>query len=433
MRAALWRGWIGGSLLWALIALPAHAQQPLRAGLGVADLPTPLDAPMGGYGGLRDRRATSVHDPPQARALLLEGSGLRVAWVSLDIVIVRPELRASLAQRVEALGLDGLLLAATHTHSGPGGYIEGFLAERITSGSFDPRAREGLLAAAVDALDQARSDLHAVRVRTGEGGADLAENRRDPDGSRETALPVLELEALEASTPPIVVFAYGAHPTLWSPRNRAYSADYVGAARAWLDQRGVRSLFLGGPMGDQGPRSGSGPLGSWSLDQEERQVEEMGQGLGEATEATLAALRLGESELAVVEREVDLPELRLRRPCALWLVSPLIQGAVRELLSPRVRFQVYAVGPARVVGIPAEPSSDLGRAIRERIAERFPGSIPFVVAHANDWAGYAVTESAYARGGYEACLSFRGPGFGAWLVQAADDALEGLNERMQTP
>ena len=52
-------------------------------------------------------------------------------------------------------------------------------------------------------------------------------------------------------------------------------------------------------------------------------------------------------------------------------------------------------------------------------AEVGEGNVPFVVAHANDWMGYAVSPEEYARGGYEACMSFFGPDFGPWLVDEA--------------
>ena len=110
-------------------------------------MPAPERGPLAGYGGLRDRKAEGLRDPPEARALVLEQQGLRVGLVALDLVIVHRELRDAVLARTGALELDTLVVVATHTHSGPGGYLPGFLVERITAGGFRPEV-PGLLARA---------------------------------------------------------------------------------------------------------------------------------------------------------------------------------------------------------------------------------------------------------------------------------------------
>ncbi len=63
---------------------------------------------------------------------------------------------------------------------------------------------------------------------------------------------------------------------------------------------------------------------------------------------------------------------------------------------------------------------DTQQSLRSRVEKR---RVPFVLAHANDWIGYAVTPEAYDRGGYEPCLSFHGPDLGPWLIDRAIDTL----------
>ena len=84
------------------------------------------------------------------------------------------------------------------------------------------------------------------------------------------------------------------------------------------------------------------------------------------------------------------------------------------------------VGRAELIALPAEPTSLLGEEIRRRMA---PDRVPFVIAHANDWLGYAVARARYQRGGYEACLSFHGPGLGQWLVEEAAETLRLLDSK----
>jgi len=426
------------ALLAALIAPPASASPDtpdppgLRAGLGVAPLPTRLGAPLGGYGGFFDRTARSVHDLPEARALILEGSGQRIALLTLDIVIARPEITQAIRERVGALGLDALVLAATHTHSGPGGYIEGFLAERITSGHFEASLRDAFVESAAKALGAARDDLREVTARAIEREVGLAEHRRRPGGPRETQLPILLLEPTQGGRS-IVVLGFGAHPTVFSPRSRAFSADYVGAARAALEARGLRALFLPGPMGDQRPKSELGPLGSRDLELQARQAAEIGAKLAAAVVDPGLLARTSEpsaraAKLEFYESELELPELQLRRFCALWWFSPLVRGPASRLLSDRVPLQLVRLGPASLLAIPAEPGTELGDRFRQVLERAFPGSVGFVVAHANDWAGYLVTAETYRSGGYEACLSFRGPKFADLLVEAASELAASIHQ-----
>jgi hypothetical protein len=51
-----------------------------------------------------------------------------------------------------------------------------------------------------------------------------------------------------------------------------------------------------------------------------------------------------------------------------------------------------------------------------------------VVAHADDWLGYALTAEDYETGGYEAGMSFFGRGLGAWLIEESGRAVRSLDE-----
>ncbi len=83
------------------------------------------------------------------------------------------------------------------------------------------------------------------------------------------------------------------------------------------------------------------------------------------------------------------------------------------------------VGKAVWVGIPGEPTSVLGRAIRDHGRRIGFGSVT-VVSHANGWAGYLLDRADYVRGGYEGTLSFYGPEAGDRFVIAGMRALDQL-------
>lgn len=410
-RAAGRRARRRAGLVALLLAFAANAPAApsLRIGLGAAPLPTPEGGPLAGYGGLRDREARGVLDVPEAHALVLDRAGLRVALLVLDLVIVRPEQRARIQARASGLDLDLLAAVATHTHSGPGGYIPGWVAGRLTAGGYRPEAAPAIEDAALAALAAAVADLAPARVASGVGALPLARNRRFADGARETALPLLRVD-FDDGREPALLFAYGMHPTVLPSASRRYSADYPGAARRWLRERGWRAVFLPGPLGDQGPGGDPDAL-------PDERLEEIGARVGEAVLEAARALPAGrDAELFALERWVDVPEPRTPRFCALWWLAPLVGPSLDAFFSERVPLQAVRLGAAEWVLLPAEPAAAVGAAIRQP-AE--PGRALFVIAHANDWLGYAVTRETWERKSYETCMSFHGPDWGEWLIGEA--------------
>ena len=414
----------------ALLCLATGARaDELRAGLGVERLPAAPGEAMGGYGGFGTRRAEGVLDPPEARALVLEQAELRIAVVSLDVVIARPNLRDLVLEETKELGIDLLALVATHTHSGPGGYLQGFIPERFTAGAYDPAMPELLAHAAAEAVKRGVADLAPARLASRIAPLELARNRRYADGPNETRLALLRADFADGRAP-IVLFAYGVHATVLSPRNHLLSADWPGAAREELAANGLRAIFVPGPLGDQEPAI---DLGYWNDDaQEQAAVADFGKKMAHAVEveAKVATPGSDPSELAALERWVDTPKPQLRTFCSLWWFSPLVDSSLAEFVSKRVPFQAIRAGNAELAAVPAEPGAAVGAELRERLPG---GRTPFVVAHANDWVGYVVDSETYRRGGYEACLDLFGPGTASWLVDSAAETARLLDERAEKP
>ena len=419
---AAWRG-LAFALL--LCASGVHADE-LRVGFGAKPLPARIGESMGGYGGLTTRRATGVLDPPEARALVLERGPLRVGIVVLDVVISRPGVRDLVLEATHSLDLDLVMLVATHSHSGPGGYLSGWLPARLTAGEYDPEMPSRLARAASEALERAVADLAPARVSSAVVPLHLARNRRFADGAADTELALLRADFADGRAP-ILLFEYGAHPTLLSADNTELSADWPGAARAALSDSGWRALFVPGPLGDQEPAV---ELGSFSSVERERQVmKEFGRTMARSVVAAARALAPRpetESSLSALELWVDTPPAEFRSFCSLWWLSPFVSSSLDAFVSKRVPFQVVRVGEAELVAVPAEPIAVVGAELRAIVPS---GRERFVVAHANDWLGYVVDPPTYERGGYEACLDLFGPDSAAWLVDSAAETLRQLDAR----
>ncbi|MBA3327632.1 MAG: neutral/alkaline non-lysosomal ceramidase N-terminal domain-containing protein, partial [Solirubrobacterales bacterium] len=113
------------ALLTFAAAAPAAAQGAagLRAGVGKADITPQTGYYLGGWT-RADRVAQGQHTRLQSRAVVLERAGRKVALVSVDLFMVPGGMVRHIGERLADRGLTerNILISASHTHSGPGGY-----------------------------------------------------------------------------------------------------------------------------------------------------------------------------------------------------------------------------------------------------------------------------------------------------------------------
>jgi hypothetical protein len=103
------------------LALPASlAAAGLKAGVASVEITPPIGLGMYGFGN-RKGGATGVLDPLLARVLVLEAGEKRLALVALDLgEPPAAEWTRRLRQNAaKTSGISYVLVAATHTHSGP--------------------------------------------------------------------------------------------------------------------------------------------------------------------------------------------------------------------------------------------------------------------------------------------------------------------------
>jgi hypothetical protein len=418
---------IAGALALALAGGAAAQDEavplPLRAGAALVEIETPQGAPLAGYS---NRGPGNHHQgelaPVEARALVMAGVGgrPRVGLVTLDILIVTPTLREAIRARAAPLELDGLIIAATHTHSGPGGYMQSRIAESALMGWFDPAVPRALTAAAGSALERAARALApaTVGVATASSPA-LVENRRHPGGPTDPSIPVLRVDG--ASGAPIAtLFSLAAHPTVLRPDNARLSPDYPGAARAWVEaRRGGVALFVTGPLGDQEPRLPS-PAEPDDLAAQERIARELGEKLGTlVVEAAELATPAPDAPVGFAEIRFPLPPIDVRNACAGWIFAPLLHLAARNTFPSESVLSAARLGGLRLLASPYE----LGVEVAARIRGRVPGPL-MLIAHANDWLGYLLEPDDYQAGGYESCLGFHGDQAAPPFADAAVQLLE---------
>jgi len=258
---------VGMALLHA--ALQA-ADLQLEAGVAKTDNTPYTFGPMYGYANRKCGPANGTHDPLFAKALVLAVGDSRLAIVTLDLgSIVSENLRRDVAAR---LGIPVLLLAASHTHSGPNFLPSEGSVRGVTPKTIEPSPYQVELEKKVfDAVQRAASAMFPARLGIGRGSLQLGYNRlllrddgraralfdnleRVPYGPVDPEFTLLRVEDTTGAARALLVH-YACHAVVLGPTSCLYSADYPGAMQAKVEARipGVQCMFVQGGAGDINP------------------------------------------------------------------------------------------------------------------------------------------------------------------------------------
>ena len=403
----------------------------LLAGVGRSDITPEPGGSMCGYGDRGNIPSAGIHDRLSCRSLFLQWEALRIALVSCDMLVITPELREAVLERIAGANVDHVMIAATHTHSGPGGYKKGWLIERLVMGTYSEAMFDFLADRIAEAVLSSSRRLRPASVGFGAGEApELTWNRRHEGGPTDPEVGLLRVDGRDG-TPLALALNFAAHPTVLSPENLHYSGDYAGLTAQRLEEAtGAVVLFFIGANGDQAPCFPG--YGEWDEDHE-RQLEQ-----ADAIAKALSdeALRIMDSispsacrTLEMAHRVVDLPRVNLRASCFKYIFAPLLRLLFHGVFYDDTVFQAVRINDFLMVGVPAEISSAIGGSIKK---EHGSGRT-MVVGLANDGAGYVLEEEDYRSGGYEACMSFYGPRFDGFIVDQVRTTVDALGRASAAP
>ena len=225
-------GFVFAGLLQGEPTISADAS--LRAGFGESDITPKLDGKpvyIAGFG--KNRKATGVHDPLMARAIVLADGTKKLALVSVDLVGLFQAPVERVRQKLP--GFDYVLVSSTHNHEGPD--TLGLWGPGPFQSGLDPaylkKVEEGIVQA-VKAADKAAG---VVSTRIGRARApELLHDAREPIVKHD------ELVAIEFRDPKNkkitgLVVQWNCHPETLDGRNKLISADFVWATVAYLKKR----------------------------------------------------------------------------------------------------------------------------------------------------------------------------------------------------
>lgn len=363
------------------------------------DLTPPEQLPLGGYTKRGGKQSDLGGETLYSRVALLSQGKLKVAVVSLEMLTVPESLVREVQARIPA---DiKLFMVATHTHCAPDSQI---LNDRMTIaipgiGSYREKwltwyaDRISLsVKNAVSAKREVIQTLQAIQFEP------KLNRSRTPYGYPNPAA----TQVLANKRPLFTVFA--AHATTWDDARNQTSGDWPGALMAKAG-----GLVLPGAIGDVSPAL-DGPSGALKISQF-------------VTRFQAASMRADKVDLALTMRlttasiKLETQELHPEFAKANGVPEVIAKRLIDKFAPPEASIVTLGLGKLKLVGVPGEPTSHVGR----QISAVSPWVVP--ISHVNGWIGYIVDPTNYWLGGYEAMLTLYGPQTSVRVVNAARASL----------
>lgn len=444
----------------------------LQAGAARVGITPPVGVPLSGYFAAEGRTETAreIHDELYARALVLNDGRTSVAVVTLDLIALGDEelqLVREAIQRMAGIAPEHLIVACTHTHSGP--IVEPFPPSDLVPGQADEDYYRLLPRLIASAVATAVRRLRPARIGAGTGSCAININRREflPDGTlrglpflgRNPAGPVdrevgvVRVDSRENGLPIAVLMSYACHPVVLGP-NLEVSADYVGYALSFVEQAlgaGSVALFANGAQGNMNAIIHPGS---------HTDAEHLGHILGAtAAKVALDIPTYPQARITAVTRSTKLPLNPASAPEEQRKYIRFLEAEHERFASAQDRARSWDIEmrlavahyrlykrehmelpylPAEItafglqgegvsIGLVSEPA-ELFCEYGIKARKKSPFETTLVLGLANGFVGYVPTPNVYSEGGYECEATNVAPSAGEQLCQTMIKALRAAYE-----
>lgn len=374
-----------------------------KAGAGKRDVTPKEPVPMWGYGARHAALSTGTLDPLFASAVVIQAGEKKLAIVGLDLGRSPAEttLQHIRARIKEKAGIEYSFIAGSHTHHGP--VLELTDEEGKGKGKFAAALRyyQELEDGIVAAILEADAKLVTARLATGVvklNGFNRNRHTKFEPKPGDPDLGVIRLDTVKGK-PVAVIVNFTGHPTMIEAGVLKFSADYVGALKATVEQEfGGQAVFMQGAAGDMSPNKGAN-----------KDFAEFGQALGREVVKLAASLKPEE----VVQPSLEVKEDRFKFSSRMDWNSSGIRAAFSSAFFPELipnYTDEYADGirPRLTVALLNRDIALVGGSGEFfcnhslRLKERARVKQLFFFGYCNGYHQYFPTIEAVAEGGYGA-------------------------------
>ena len=233
-----------------------QTSQPYLIGRGIADVTGPaVGMQLWGFG-RPDQIGEGIHIRQRSRAFVIaqaDDPDKRLVFVSADLGSIDHHIALEVAERLQqrfgtSYNLDNVIISATHTHSGPGGYWQSRTDTGLDGGLY-PEHFEAIAAGITASIVKAHEDLQPGNILINSGRvADAGANRsavaylENPPEERaryseDTNTSMTLLRFADDSGDIGMLNWYALHPTAMNFYNHLISGDHKGYAALQIEQQ----------------------------------------------------------------------------------------------------------------------------------------------------------------------------------------------------
>jgi neutral ceramidase len=365
----------------------------MKVGFYKKVLPINLPIQLAGHKG--ERIANKICDPLYVRSISLEDKGIKRILISVDILWLDRDQVEEIKRRIYYLAKIpnyDILIACTHTHSGPDTLDWYDFAPPI-----DQMWLSNLFEAITNAAIQSLKNMTDVYMDFVYGSVSLAINRRLKDENGLVRLrpnsdgpTCQEMHLIRFFTKRkklrAMILHHAVHPVVLGNDSFCISGDWCGVACTNIEQTlNCNVLYLNGASGDQNPIIWTG--------KSYNEMIFMAEKFAKAVCETSSTPPQFADDNFIFSNQKDVKILSKPHP---YLIKAQQRRLDKEL-NITFSVQVFKIGPISLITAPGECLIETGWAITSGLDQ----NPVLVVSYANDYIGYLPMPHIYTEGGYE--------------------------------
>jgi len=396
---------------------PPIGADTLQIGWAKVNITPPKAMPTAGYAHRWGKPYTAVHDSIWVRAFVFDNGIEQAALVSVDLLIIAPELTNALARRLPEIGMsiDKVYLCATHSHNSIGGWADRIVG-RLIAGKYDPDLVTFLADRFLQAIIQAAQHREKAAIGTiAYPSGELVENRLRINHPTDSLLRVMKIRKKSGQT--AIITSFSAHPTLISDQDIRLSRDYPGALVDSLEASPAIDFaaFCAGAVGSHSVEIGGAD--PWEHIQNEATA------LVRKIKLSIAQIPLSYyTQLRTVAVPLPLRDAHFRITQN-WRVRPWVFSALYG--DYPVTVKGLRIGNTVWVGVPADFSGELTPLVQP--FDDWQQSPLFITSFNGGYIGYVTPDAYYDWQASEVReMNWFGPYNGAYMTEAMREAVKYL-------
>lgn len=387
------------------------------------------------------KSSTGNYNLPSVKSMAIDDGHKIIFFVSLEIIAIEPDLKdkAEAALRKKINRPFEINVFATHTHSGPGGFVKIGMWQQLATDIYIKDVFDSFVSAIVETSYEAYQQLQDAQLSYVKGQlSDITFNRRN-SAFLNPQIHILKFLAMDGS-PLATILNFPIHGTALGPENLKISSDVPGLIEAELGRiTNSPVMFISGAAGDVGPKIGTTEISSFSPVPEAAAVQityekmqEFGSRVANQIYPVWQKTHIIETKEAITKKfKIDLPPAQANLSLCLesflprgfqWISKLFFRINLPSDMNRPMEVNMIEFFPLTFYMVPGEPIGEIGAEIeRYSLLNNLPN--PLVMTLANSYYGYILSEKEFNRGGYETCNSFYGRRYGKLFLEGMFDSI----------